>query len=147
MELYKRSIGQMYDERALALEISGGVVGYDTEDLYSQASASLPEFSVDWSIEEAHVSQLIAEELLFDLEREHPKDTVYVANALASRLDQLKAEGHPVDAIMYVEADELAEKLVEANPEKDAGELIAVVEALVQVARVEYLTRDQPIAA
>ena len=84
---------------------------------------------------------------LMELSKEHPIYTGLVAGILKQKLDELHHEGHPVDAEMYVEATELAEAIVAANPVKEPQELVAVAETMVAMVQAEYQLRQLTLAA
>lgn len=80
------------------------------------------------------------------LAMEHPKYTAHVANLLIARLDALAADGHPVDAEMYVDAHALAEEIVTANPDKDAVELTLIIETMVGMVQAQYTHKQLTLA-
>jgi len=175
-EIYKRSLGMTYDRRALDIELGGGTSGYDPQpietvgdDLRIDTPATqldaLRNERMQWNMVEAVSGGLsddeLAERTLLDAEivlREyeekmaevvtiHPKYTWHVGQILIDRLDAMKAQGHPVDAEMYIEAQDLADEIVAANPDKDAGELTEVVETMVAMVQAEARHRQLTMAA
>ncbi|MES2876291.1 MAG: hypothetical protein V4678_02350 [Patescibacteria group bacterium] len=87
------------------------------------------------------------EQRMAEVAVEHPKYTWHVGQILSKRLDEMKQQGHPVDAEMYVEAQDLASEIVAANPEKDAEELSQVVTTMVEMIQAEYRMRQLVLAA
>lgn len=95
-------------------------------------------------------AEIIVEERakqMIKLAEEHPKYTWHVGELLTERLDELKAEGHPVDAVMYLEAEELAEEIVSANPDKNADELTEIVVAMVKLNQAQARVKHLALAA
>ena len=77
-----------------------------------------------------------------ELAIEHPRYTAHVANLLIARLDELAAAGHPVDAEMYVDAHDLAEEIVGANPDKNAEELTEIIQTMVAMIQADCRRRQ-----
>jgi hypothetical protein len=176
-EIYKRSLGYTYNEDALRREVDAGMAGYDvtapeiiTDDLtvevrelsrVEQLQAELMEWhmyeAVNGGLDEDDRIQVVMieteivfreyEERMSELAVEHPRYSGHVGKILTDRLDALAAFGHPVDPEMYVEAQELAEEIVAANPDKDAEELSRIVETMVGMIQAEYRLRQYSLVA
>lgn len=89
-------------------------------------------------------TEVIVEEYaqqMIELAEEHPVYTWHVGVLLAERLDELKSEGYPVDAEMYLEAEALADEIVKANPDKNANELKEIVETMVELNKAQAQRR------
>lgn len=175
-EVYKRSLGMTYNPRALEVELGGGTSGYDLQpveviedDLRIETPTSqldtLRNERMQWNMVEAVNGGLsedeLAERTLLEAEivlREyeekmaeivtvHPKYTWHVGQIIIDRLDVMKAQGHPVDAEMYIEAQELADEIVASNPDKNAEELGQIVEIMVGMIQAEYQVRKYALVA
>lgn len=159
--LYRRSLGYPVDEDAVQREAQNGF-GPSAPELAERPDLSGSELLIMNGSHMAHersivdverdVMRLRVEETILDLELEfhmleeqmaelaeiHPKYTWRVGQVLSERLDQLKDKGHPVDAEMYVEADLLAEEIVNNNPDMNEQELLEVVATMVAMIKAEY---------
>ena len=152
-EIYRRSMGMTYDERRLELEIGSGVTGYSVErpePTYRESSG----VEIDWESADAELNALLAKEAMLAAEErmeeiaiEHPKYTWHVGQLLAARLDQMALDGRPVDEGMFLEAADLAQEIVLANPDKNAEELRDVVEAMIVMIQAESRMRRYTLAA
>lgn len=169
-------MGMTYNDRALARELGDGTSGYDIQPEevdQENLELSMPATVLDdlrnermqWNMIEAvngglteselaERTLLEAEIVLHEYEQKmaevievHPKYTWHVGQILVDRLDALKAQGHPVDAEMYIEAHDLAEEIVAANPDKNAEELSQIVVTMVGMVQAEYAVRQYTLAA
>lgn len=146
-------MGMTYDERRLELEIGSGVTGYSVErpePTYRESSG----VEIDWESADAELNALLAKEAMLAAEErmeeiaiEHPKYTWHVGQLLAARLDQMALDGRPVDEGMFLEAADLAQEIVLANPDKNAEELRDVVEAMIVMIQAESRMRRYTLAA
>ena len=176
-EIYKRSLGMTFNPRALELELANGTAGYEvvtdeiiTDDLsidvrelsrVEQLRSELMEWHMyevaNGGLDEADRAEVVLieteivfreyEEKMTELAIEHPRYSGHVGKILTDRLDALAAFGHQVDPEMYVEAQELAEEIVAANPEKNAQELSQIVETMVGMIQAEYKMRQHSLVA
>lgn len=176
-EIYKRSLGYTYNQDALRREVDAGMAGYDVtppeiiaDDLsvevrelsrLEQLQAELMEWhmyeAVNGGLDEYDRTQVVMieteivfreyEEKMSELAIEHPRYSGHVGKILTDRLDALAAFGHPVDPEMYIEAEQLAEEIVAANPDKNAEELIEIVETMVGMIQAEARLRLYELAA
>jgi hypothetical protein len=151
--IYKRSMGMTYNDRELAKELGGGVSGYATDETVPTTPYALP-VELDWETFDAQVEALLAEEAMRAAEErmeevaiEHPKYTRHVGTILSDWLERMSREGKPVDAEMFVEAPDLAQEIVAANPDKNADELREVVEAMLDMIQAEHRLRQYTLAA
>lgn len=149
--IYKRSLGMTYNERALELEIGGGVSGYSTEEPVQEIRPldldKIDAYRTREELADIEIDFMLAEEHMQALAVEHPKYVWHVGRILSQRLDQLADEGKSVDAEMYPEAQALAEEIIAANPDKNAAELAEVVEAMVDMIQAEARLRHYTLAA
>lgn len=150
-EIYKRSMGLTYNPDALRHELDNGTAGYDTSSVDTIArpldTAHIDEYRMLESFADIETEFFIAEEAMRDVAIEHPKYTWHVGQILSERLDEMKEHGHPVDAEMYIEAQQLAEEIVTANPDKNAEELSQIVTTMVGMIQAEYRVRHYALAA
>ncbi len=175
-EIHNRTMGFAYDEDRLQRELGGGTSGYDVQPdelLGNDLSIGAPATQLDnlknermqWNMIEALNGGLsdfeLAERTLLEAEIimheyeekmsevaiEHPIYTWHVGKILSDRLDTKKAQGHPVDAEMYLEAQELAEEIVAANPDKNPEELSQIVTTMVNMIQAECRVRLYTLAA
>ena len=152
-ELYKRSLGMTYNERALEVELGGGVSGYTNDEAELTTPYNEP-VEVNWQTFDAQVEALLAEEAMRAAEErmeeiaiEHPKYTWHVGKILSDRLEQLSRDGQPVDAEMFVEASDLVQEIIDANPDKNADELHEVIDAMLEMIQAEARVRHYTLAA
>ena len=154
-EIYKRSLGQTYDPDALRRELDNGTAGYDTSVIDTPTrpldTAAVSEYRVREELadieSEFFMELCLAEDAMAEVAIEHPQYTWHVGQILSERLDVMKQQGHPVDAEMYIEAQQLADEIVAANPDKDADELSQVVTAMVEMIQAEHRMHQLTLAA
>ncbi len=150
-EIYNRSMGFTYNERALANELASGTSGYDTisdsSDLTPISRSTVAEYRMSEELADIGVEFMLAEQQMAEVAVEHPKYTWHVGRILTERLEIMEKQGHPVDAEMYLEATQLAEEIVAANPEKDAEELTEVVSAMVGMIQAQQKMQKYELAA
>lgn len=71
------------------------------------------------------------------LSEQHPIYTTMMAEVLHAHLDKQKAGGLPVDEEMYVEASQLVNEIIDANPRFDAGTLLEIAHTITQLDHAE----------
>lgn len=150
-EIYKRSLGFTYDEATLRRELDAGTAGYDTTSASVLTKpldvAEMNEYLVREALADIETEFFLAEEAMREVAIEHPKYTWHVGQILSERLDEMKEQGHPVDAEMYIESQQLADEIVAANPDKNAEELSQIVTTMVELIQAEYKVRHYALAA
>jgi hypothetical protein len=153
--LYKRSLqgGDALDADAVKRELeANGTSGYDNNTSYYEAPPldlkALGEYWVLDSLSDLEIEFMLAEEHMTSVAELHPIDSWRIGQVLKERLDELQHQGHPVDAEMYVEADDLAVAFVESHPDKDIEEIIEIAQAMIDMNRAHYqMQRFELLAA
>lgn len=152
-EIYKRSMGFTYDERALAIELGSGTAGYDTTDATEIVSDELSLWGGSSDNECAFVLAAVEADVdQAEQEYEHAKaqfesaladesiadGVAIIAGTLTQDLYRRLSAGQPIDEVFFEEAHDMAQAIVVANPEFDATRLTQAAHALV---RLQYAER------